>query len=1268
MYVRSGAAENTLIALLYAVDKNPTDTFTYELQSDFGGQFKIFGNELRTGPTPTDFTVAASYVLNIRATDNTGRVSPWISFGVTVGELATVEIPSTDITDILLSSATIPEHSMNGTIVGTLTTAGGTQPVSFVLLTSDGGRFRIEEDALVATGVDFTFEEGNRTVRIRAISANSSVYDKDFTITVTDVVEQPVTDVGRTSTVQLKQVGVAPLPAGVTLEEGPTTIEGISGTFRWLHLNSPGIDLIDWDLRGYNVRVHAPNCRVMQCLLNGGSLPRWGSYANRDFPTLFEVDEDCGGWEFSNNTVDGEKANPSASLAVYGGKRSPGTCKNNIITNMGSDGVFLAGGGLIENNDIFNNGYNWGCHLDGIWQAGVTSQLVIQDNYVDGRFPADRGTDPALSWQAGGENSAFWSKEELGHTIDADIHIRRNILKGGAMNIFIYPMGSGGGFIGSGSIYIYENEFGDDSTFPPSATNGGWISDTDFGQPALPAVVHAQNNTRIDGSVLGDRNPVAEIPLPIMDGGTPVPPIPGSVDDYVPSAFMSANGMSVPFPAAGKDPQVPTGITIAEADLSSLSTALNGVYLANNDWHIGLPGVYERLKNDGRRVVLDFTNTDPKNVIFRNCKFTNDVYTKVGYFGADGARAGILRSDVTYEYCSFIFKSEAAGGGVGECIQNVKGLVHAFRCKFDGIVGDPFNIGGGDIYECSFENCGNGDGVHLDIINWADVSIGPLRVKRCYFDCSLGTFPSVGGGFNALIKLSPNGGSGPTHDLVFEENIAWFSAQPDGAGSSSDNRNNAWYWFQNVAGTGQFRIKDNYLGMLREDFQTIFIAIPGSNFALQDNYKLAAGNAPWTGSQSDTTSTLPKPGGLTVTLDQNASSSTVTFNLPADTTFVEYEYRKKGDAQWLPRGVPLQIASGTTLALGDIYEFHFRPVFSTSGRRTTGDWVQPNVSSIPTAPSFNVLPTITGVSNPPRVGETATVQYTANGNPVPTASFLWERADGTDIGTSASHLVDSGDLAQGFMATVTLTNGNAPDAVESTPMTAAVVEAPVGSLGIGALGALASDQHHDGVGWDRTITVAIPAHSAGDLLCIPIISGSMEEGTDAFTPPSGWAVGAKVHAWGPGIAVITKPGDGVETSVDVAMLPSQVDGLSNVMLAGRCFVIEAVATGSAQGPVTADIWAPGDGVLAHAGIGALDASVAVAVLGWDGAATWDGVAPSGWTTLFNSKAVNDTDTGRSLGLAVLYKDQTLAATVDPGALTISAPPTSWNGFIGFYAK
>ena len=191
--VAENEASGTSVATMSAIDVDAGDTFTYSLVAGTGdadnASFTIDGATLKTAGV-FDFETKSSYSVRVRVTD---------AAGLTYEKVFTISV--TDVNDaprnISLSVSTVAENEASGTSVATMSAtdvdAGDTFTYSLVAGTgdADNASFTIDGATLKTAGV-FDFEtKSSYSVRVRVTDAAGLSFEKEFTITVTDVNEAP---------------------------------------------------------------------------------------------------------------------------------------------------------------------------------------------------------------------------------------------------------------------------------------------------------------------------------------------------------------------------------------------------------------------------------------------------------------------------------------------------------------------------------------------------------------------------------------------------------------------------------------------------------------------------------------------------------------------------------------------------------------------------------------------------------------------------------------------------------------------------------------------------------------------------------------------------------------------------------------------------------------------------------------------------------------------------------------------------------------------
>ncbi|MCX8131151.1 MAG: hypothetical protein N3I35_13760, partial [Clostridia bacterium] len=192
--IAENSATGSAIGTFSSTDTDVIDTFTYALVSGAGdadnASFTIDGNILKTNTT---FSYAAknSYSIRVRTTD-AGGLTYERQFTISISEVNAA--PS----DIAISSSSIAENSPSESAVGSLSTTdsnSGDVLFTYALVSgagdTDNASFAIDGTAL-ETAAGFNYEAKNSySIRVRATDAGGLWYEKQFTITITNVNETP---------------------------------------------------------------------------------------------------------------------------------------------------------------------------------------------------------------------------------------------------------------------------------------------------------------------------------------------------------------------------------------------------------------------------------------------------------------------------------------------------------------------------------------------------------------------------------------------------------------------------------------------------------------------------------------------------------------------------------------------------------------------------------------------------------------------------------------------------------------------------------------------------------------------------------------------------------------------------------------------------------------------------------------------------------------------------------------------------------------------
>jgi hypothetical protein len=184
-------AANATIGTLSATDPDVGATFTFSLATGTGdtdnASFSIVGNTLKITPS-ANFEAKSSYSILVRVTDQDGLTFDK-PFTITITNVN--EAP----TDIALSLASIAENNAANATVGTLSASDPDASSTFTYAlvsgtgSTDNQSFTIVGNTLQTNAV-FDFEmKSSYAIRVRTTDQDGLAFEKEFTITVTDVQE-----------------------------------------------------------------------------------------------------------------------------------------------------------------------------------------------------------------------------------------------------------------------------------------------------------------------------------------------------------------------------------------------------------------------------------------------------------------------------------------------------------------------------------------------------------------------------------------------------------------------------------------------------------------------------------------------------------------------------------------------------------------------------------------------------------------------------------------------------------------------------------------------------------------------------------------------------------------------------------------------------------------------------------------------------------------------------------------------------------------------
>jgi gliding motility-associated-like protein len=224
--INENVAASSTVGILSTTDPDAATTFAYTLVAGTGdtdnASFNISGDNLMITISP-DFETKSSYSVRIRTTDQ-GTLTYEEAFIITVNNLN--EAPA----DLALSATSINENVPANSTVGTLSTtdidAANTFTYTLVPGTGDANNafFNISGASLRITNSPDFESESSYSIRIRTADQGSLSFEKQFTITITDVVEAVLPTV-TTSNVTTASSATATLGGAVTSDGGASVTE-----------------------------------------------------------------------------------------------------------------------------------------------------------------------------------------------------------------------------------------------------------------------------------------------------------------------------------------------------------------------------------------------------------------------------------------------------------------------------------------------------------------------------------------------------------------------------------------------------------------------------------------------------------------------------------------------------------------------------------------------------------------------------------------------------------------------------------------------------------------------------------------------------------------------------------------------------------------------------------------------------------------------------------------------------------------------------------
>lgn len=194
--VAEGEPADTAVGILSTTDPDTGDSHSYSLVSGDGDtdneSFSIVGSELRTNSI-FDHEIKNSYMIRVHTDDGNGATFEK-QFTITITNVN--DAPE----DINLSGSNVTEKESTGAVVGTFSTVdpdtnnGHTYSLVPGVGDDDNGAFVVVGDQLRTNSV-FDYETQNAySIRVQTDDGNGGIYQKQFTVTITDVNEAPAAD------------------------------------------------------------------------------------------------------------------------------------------------------------------------------------------------------------------------------------------------------------------------------------------------------------------------------------------------------------------------------------------------------------------------------------------------------------------------------------------------------------------------------------------------------------------------------------------------------------------------------------------------------------------------------------------------------------------------------------------------------------------------------------------------------------------------------------------------------------------------------------------------------------------------------------------------------------------------------------------------------------------------------------------------------------------------------------------------------------------
>ncbi|MCG7392258.1 cadherin domain-containing protein [Microvirga sp. ACRRW] len=194
--VDENASNNTFVGSLSVLDRDATDTYTYELIDSAGGRFKIGADGksiLVANGALLDYETAPFHDITVRVKDGGHSIERVIRISLNDVAEAPANVSPRDIT---LSTLSVNENAKNGTLIGLLGAVDDNIGDTFTYTLEDDadGRFEIFNGRLrVKDGSRLDYEAASsHTIKVRVTDKGGLSFEKEFVIRLNDVDETPV--------------------------------------------------------------------------------------------------------------------------------------------------------------------------------------------------------------------------------------------------------------------------------------------------------------------------------------------------------------------------------------------------------------------------------------------------------------------------------------------------------------------------------------------------------------------------------------------------------------------------------------------------------------------------------------------------------------------------------------------------------------------------------------------------------------------------------------------------------------------------------------------------------------------------------------------------------------------------------------------------------------------------------------------------------------------------------------------------------------------